>query len=38
VQRRIRSIRNSVQVADNAIKIIKQIDDALVFLKGLVVV
>jgi len=38
VQRRIRSIRKNVQVADNAIKIIKQIDDALVFLKGLVVV
>lgn len=36
VQRRIRNIRNRVQVAENAIKIIAQIDDALVFVKRLV--
>jgi biotin operon repressor len=37
VQTRIRSIRNRVNVADNAIKIIAQIDRTLNFLKALVV-
>jgi len=36
VQTRIRNIRNKVNVADNAIKIIAQIDDALAFLKMIV--
>lgn len=36
VQRRIRNIRHRVDVADNAIKIIEQIDKALAFLKQLV--
>lgn len=36
VQRRIRNIRSKVEVAQNAIKIIEQIDEALAFLKNLV--
>lgn len=36
VQDRIRNIRNQVNVADNAIQIIGQIDDALSFLKTVV--
>ena len=36
VQTRIRNIRHRVDVANNAIKIIEQIDKTLVFLKALV--
>ena len=36
VQARIRNIRNKINIANNAIKIIGQIDDALAFLKSVV--
>ena len=36
VQDRIRNIKNKVNVADNAVRIIGQIDDALAFLKTVV--
>lgn len=38
VQDRIRNIRNNVDVANNAVQIIGQIDDALAFLKTVVAV